>query len=266
LRVFVKICGCTSQHDAELAVAAGADAVGFILAPSPRQVTPAFVAEVVAALPPETVTIGVFRDEAPERVVEAVRACRLTGAQLHGGESPATTRYVRERIGLVIKAFDAEDAALERAAEHRADVLLLEGAQPGSGKVFDWALCERVPPGARVLLAGGLRPSNVAEAIATVRPWGVDAATGVESEPGRKDPGKVRAFVAAARLAAPPGWRAAGRKPFDWEDVLADPDPASDGGPMASKGPVGDGGPMGDRGRMGGRGLAGDGAGGQGLR
>ncbi len=227
--MFVKICGCTSQRDAELAVAAGADAVGFILAASPRQVTPAFVAEVVAALPPETVTIGVFRDERPEVVVETVRACRLTGAQLHGGESPSATRYVRERVGLVIKAFAAESPELERSGEHRADVLLLEGAQPGSGKVFDWALCERVPPGARVLLAGGLRPSNVAEAIATVRPWGVDVATGVESEPGRKDPGKVRAFVAAARLAAPPGWRAAGRKPFDWEDALADPPSATHG-------------------------------------
>lgn len=196
--MIVKICGTTSEEDALLAVALGADAVGFIFAPSPRQMAPHAVADIVKRLPREVLTVGVFRDESPARVVEVVNATGLRGAQLHGHETPEQARFVRERVPFLIQAFPAGDRSVARAAEFGADVVMLDSASPGSGEVFDWALAE-VPDGIRLMLAGGLRPENVAEAVAQVRPWGVDVATGVESSPGRKDPRKLRAFVLAAR-------------------------------------------------------------------
>jgi phosphoribosylanthranilate isomerase len=198
--VFVKICGTTSEEDALLAVAMGADAVGFILAPSRRQVTPQLAADIAKRLPPEVLTIGVFRDEAPARVVEVVNAARLGGAQLHGHEPPDHARYVRQRVRFVIQAFPAGDSMVARAGEYGADVIMVDSPLPGSGKVFDWALAE-APDGLRLMLAGGLTADNVGEAVAQVHPWGVDVATGVESSPGRKDPRKLRAFVLAAREA-----------------------------------------------------------------
>ena len=97
-------------------------------------------------------------------------------------------------------------------------LLMLDAASPGSGQVFDWRLAQNVPDGTRLLLAGGLTPENVADAIAQVKPWGVDAATGVESEPGRKDPRRLRAFVAAARAADPPAYEGEGEGPYDWQE------------------------------------------------
>jgi phosphoribosylanthranilate isomerase len=200
--MFVKICGTTSEEDALLSVAMGADAVGFVFAPSPRQVKPQTVADIVKRLPREVLTVGVFRDEAPARVVEIVNTIGLRAAQLHGHETPADAHYVRQRVPLLIQAFPAGDPAVARAAEYRPDAVLLDAATPGSGQVFDWSMAE-VPDGIRLILAGGLTPANVGQAIAQVHPWGVDVATGVESSPGRKDAVKVRAFVAAARAAAP---------------------------------------------------------------
>ena len=217
----MKICGTTSEEDALLAVAMGADAVGFIFAPSPRQVRPATVADIVKRLPPEVLTIGVFRDEAPQRVVEVVNGIGLRGAQLHGRETQAEARWVRERVPFVIQAFAAGDKAVDRARGTGVDAVMIDSPSPGSGKVFDWSLAE-APEGTRLILAGGLTPDNVGPAIAQVRPWGVDVVTGVEAEPGKKDARKLRAFVAAARMAEaaleadhepaedPP--------PFDWED------------------------------------------------
>lgn len=217
--MFVKICGITSEEDALLAVAMGADAVGFILAPSTRQVHPELVADVCKRLPPEVLTVGVFRNEAPERVVRLVHRCRLRGAQLHGGEAPSECRWIAERIPFTIKALVAGGPEARVAGDYGTDVILLEGAVPGSGKVFDWTLADAVKGPARLLLAGGLDPSNVAAAIAAVRPWGVDVASGVESSPGRKDPRKLKAFVAAARLAAPPSWHAEDEAPYDWQEA-----------------------------------------------
>lgn len=199
--MIVKICGTTSEEDALLAVALGADAVGFIFAPSPRQMTPHAVADIVKRLPREVLTVGVFRDEAPARVVEVVKATGLGGAQLHGHETSEQARFVRERVPFLIQAFAAGDRSVARAAEFGADVIMLDSASPGSGQVFDWALAE-VPDGMRLMLAGGLHADNVGEAVAQVHPWGVDVATGVESSPGRKDPRKLRAFVVAARAAS----------------------------------------------------------------
>jgi phosphoribosylanthranilate isomerase len=216
--MFVKICGTTSEEDGLLAVAMGADAVGFIFAPSPRQIAPGLAREIARRLPPEIVTVGVFRNEAPERVVEIVNGAGLKAAQLHGREPAEQTRWVRRRVPMVIKAFVAGEAAIDGAADYRADVVMLDAPQPGSGQVFDWKLAGAVTGGERLMLAGGLNPYNVADAIAQVRPWGVDVVTGVESSPGRKDPRKVRAFVAAAKDAEPPVYEGAAAGPYDWQE------------------------------------------------
>ena len=198
--MFVKICGTTTEEDALLAVALGADAIGFVFAPSPRMVSPTRVADIVKRLPGEILTVGVFRNEAPERVVEVVNRAGLGGAQLHGQESVEQAEFVRKRVRFLIKAFPAGDPHVARAADYGADVIMVDSKSPGSGKVFDWALAE-VPDGLRLMLAGGLNAANVAAAVAQVHPWGVDVATGVEASPGRKDPRKLRAFVLAARAA-----------------------------------------------------------------
>jgi phosphoribosylanthranilate isomerase len=218
--VFVKVCGTTSEEDALLAVAMGADAVGFIFAPSPRQVAPRLVRDIVGRLPPEILTVGVFRDETPERVVDIVHSAGLRAAQLHGFETPEQTARVQERVPIVFKAFAAGDRAVRQARDYRAAAILVDNPRPGSGQVFDWSLAEDVPGGLRLILAGGLGPDNVADAIATVHPWGVDACSGLEASPGRKDPRKLRAFVAAAKAAGddeePDLPDPDGPVPFDW--------------------------------------------------
>jgi phosphoribosylanthranilate isomerase len=204
--VFVKVCGITNEEDALLAVAMGADAVGFVFAPSPRQIAPQRAADIVTRLPREIVTVGVFRDETRARVVEIAHSAKLRAVQLHGHESPADTHWIRQRISLIIKAFAAGDP-------------LVDSATPGSGEVFDWSLAEGAPSNRRIILAGGLTPANVADAVRVVRPWGVDVSTGVESAPGRKDASKIRAFVEAAKAAeapAPPEQGDRDVRPFDW--------------------------------------------------
>ncbi|MDP9441100.1 MAG: phosphoribosylanthranilate isomerase [Actinomycetota bacterium] len=216
--MFVKICGTTSEEDALLAVAMGADAVGFIFAPSPRQVAPAVAADIAKRLPPEVVTVGVFRDHSPQRIVEIMETSGLRAAQLHGREKPEEAAWVRRRVRMVIKAFAAGDAEVANAKNYGADVTLLDAPNPGTGQVFDWRLAEGVPPGQRLLLAGGLTPENVADAIAQVNPWGVDVVSGVEATPGKKDPRRLRAFVAAAKAAARPPYEGGGAGPYDWQE------------------------------------------------
>jgi phosphoribosylanthranilate isomerase len=216
--VFVKICGTTSEEDALLAVAMGADAIGFNFAPSPRQIAPQIAADIAKRLPPEVLTVGIFRDQSPQRVVEIMETAGLRAAQLHGHETPEQTAWVHRRVRTVIKVFAAGDRAIADAASYGADILMLDAATPGSGQVFDWRLAEGVPPGHRLLLAGGLDPDNVADAIAQVRPWGVDVATGVESAPGKKDLRKLRAFITAAKDAARPAYSGEGVGPYDWQD------------------------------------------------
>jgi phosphoribosylanthranilate isomerase len=216
--VIVKVCGTTSEEDALLAVAMGADAVGFIFAPSPRQVSSNAVSQIVPRLPPEILTVGVFRDDSPENVVKVVNGLGLKAAQLHGRETPAQVLWVAERVPVVINAFPAGSRAISRAREYGAQIVMLDAPSPGSGQVFDWTLVEGVPPGSRLLLAGGLTPENVADAIAQARPWGVDVCTGVEGEPGRKDAVKLRAFVAAAKAAGPEEYESPDDgEPFDWQ-------------------------------------------------
>jgi phosphoribosylanthranilate isomerase len=182
--VFVKICGITSEEDALLAVAMGADAVGFNFVPSsPRFLAVTRAADIAKRLPPEILTVGIFRDSAPSRVVELVQQAGLRAAQLHGHETAAETKWVRERLPLVI----------------------------------NWSLAEGAPSGLRILLAGGLTADNVAEAIARVRPWGVDVASGTEASPGVKDPTLVRRFIQAAQAAEPEDYHGReDQRPFDW--------------------------------------------------
>jgi phosphoribosylanthranilate isomerase len=222
--VFVKICGITSEEDALLAVAMGADALSFVFAPgSRRQVRPDTVRDIIKRLPPETVTVGVFRDERPERLVEIVHHVGLTGAQLHGREPVSEVRWVRSRVKFVIQAFAAGDPALGAAANGPADVILIDSPDPGSGRLFDWKLAEGAPGGVRLMLAGGLTPDNVAEAIQRVRPWGVDVSSGVESSPGHKEARKLMRFVKTAHEAGEALAEdelpepAALVAPFDWE-------------------------------------------------
>ena len=197
---FVKICGITSEEDALLAIAMGADALGFVFAPSKRQIAVGRVSDIVKRLPNDVLTFGVFRDDLPERVVEQVQRAGLRGAQLHGHERPDQVSWVRERVEVTIKEFAAGTNDAANAKNFHADAYLIEGGAPGSGEVFDWSLVEGFAPGRRWLLAGGLSHRNVAEAIAQVRPWGVDVSSGVESSPGRKDALKLKAFIANARM------------------------------------------------------------------
>lgn len=219
--MFVKICGTTSEDDALLAVALGADAVGFIFAPSRRQVSPLLVADIVKRLPPEILTVGVFRDEAPQRVVAVAQRAGVRAVQLHGNTSAEDCRWIHEHVRIVVRAFAAGDPNVAKAADYGADVVMLDNPNPGSGEIWDWGLAAEVPVGQRMLIAGGLTPENVGPAIAQVRPWGVDVASGVERSAGRKDPVKLRAFVANAQRAAAEyesGPRSvAPRGPYDWQ-------------------------------------------------
>ena len=215
--MFVKICGLTNKADALMAVAMGADALGFIFASSVRQVGVDDVREIVRHLPDDVLTVGVFRDESAQLIVDVVAETGLGGVQLHGRESPGEANWIRSRVPFVTQAFGAGDARLERVDDYEVDAVLLDAAVPGSGNTFAWDLVGDLPRRRRVILAGGLRPENVVDAIRTVRPWGVDVASGVESSPGRKDVRRVRRFVALAHAT-------------DAEDANALPEP--DPGPF----------------------------------
>ena len=237
--LLVKICGITTEADALLAVGLGADAVGFVLAPSPRQVSATTAGDIVKRLPRDVLTVGVFRNEAPARVVEIANRAGLGAVQLHGHETAEETRWVASRVGCTFRAFSAGDPAIGRFAEFGANYLLVDGESPGSGSVFDWRLAEGVVDVGRMFVSGGLHPGNVGEAIRHLRPRGVDVSSGVESSPGRKDPQKLRAFIANAREAAVNAARsrrlgdgatfdaaagaraeqvAGGSRPYDWMD------------------------------------------------
>jgi phosphoribosylanthranilate isomerase len=220
--MFVKICGITNEEDALLAVAMGADALGFVFAPSSRQVAVNKVYDITRRLPPEILTVGVFRDDHPSRVVDVVASAGLKAAQLHGHESPDVVTEVASHVRTVIKAFSAGSTDVRRADRFGTSLILVDAPTPGSGMVWDWSLADEVPEGLRVILAGGLDPTNVAAAVGRVRPWGVDVASGVERAPGRKDALKVKAFIDAARAAEPPAPPVVDEGPgsalYDWMD------------------------------------------------
>lgn len=203
-RTRVKICGVCSYEDAAAAVAAGANAVGVVLAGGPRHLELREAAEVLAAVPRSVTRIGVFVDPSAREVAEAVEVLRLRGVQLHGSESPA---FCSTAWASVIKAFRVgegfDPAVMEPYRDCIAAALLdtlVPGEAGGTGRTFRWdiALATGGPP---VMLAGGLTPENVGEAIRRMRPYAVDVSSGVESSPRRKDHARMAAFVAAVRAA-----------------------------------------------------------------
>jgi phosphoribosylanthranilate isomerase len=206
-RLVVKVCGITSPADARLAAEAGADALGFVFWPgSPRRVTAVRAAEIVRELPETVLRVGVFVDAPREETARVADSVGLDLLQLHGDEPPEALRGLSRPALKAVRVGGgfAQDDAL-RYVPGAAGILLdtrLPGERPrgGTGSAFEWSLVKglagRVP---FLVLAGGLAPSNVAEAVRAVRPHGVDVSSGVEASPGRKDPEKVRAFVEAAR-------------------------------------------------------------------
>jgi len=219
--VFVKVCGITNEDDALLAVAMGADALGFIFSvESKRNVSVRTVRDIVSRLPTDVITVGVFRNESRQKVVDTVHDVGLRAAQLHGVESCEDSRWIRSMVPMTIKAFVIGEPAMNDFDDYGAELALVEGAKPGSGKVFDWSLAQNLPVRNRLLLAGGLDPDNVGDAIRRVRPFGVDVATGIESEPGQKDARKVTAFIKAAKAAGDEvrqsSYTAEDPPPFDW--------------------------------------------------
>lgn len=218
--MFVKICGITNEADALLAVAMGADAVGFIFAPgSSRQIAPARAGDIVKRLPPEVLTVGVFRNQGPKQVVEIVNRQGLGAAQLHGNESTEDTAYVQERVVRTMKVFEAGSEKFLNAHEWGTDPIMLDAPKdgPNAGQPYDYRLARQAPSGLHVVLAGGLHPGNVADAILQGRPWGVDVASGVESEPGKKDPKLVAQFVQNAKNVVVPDSDEPVVGPYDWE-------------------------------------------------
>ena len=215
--MFVKICGITNEDDALLSVAMGADAVGFIFAPSPRQIAAQVAYDITRRLPPEILTVAVFRNEHPKLVVDTAHRAGVKAVQLSGRETPAQTAEVAKHFRWVIKAFGADDPNLPRADQYGTDMIMIDGPEPGSGKVFDWSLAGDAPDSMKLILAGGLTPENVGAAITEVQPWGVDVATGVEKSPGKKDALAVKRFIENARSHASTPYIGDDDLPYDWD-------------------------------------------------
>jgi len=200
----VKICGITTVDDALMAVEAGADALGFVFyEKSPRAVSPQKAAAIIAKLPPFVQTVGLFVDAEPERINWVADFCGLDLIQLHGDEEPEICAEIRRRV---IKAFRIKDAAsLTRIGRYQVAGNLLDTWSPdahgGTGQTFDWSLAAHAREFGPLILAGGLAPENVRQAIDQVSPYGVDVSSGVEARPGQKDPHKVREFIRQAK-----GW------------------------------------------------------------
>ncbi|MDI3240293.1 phosphoribosylanthranilate isomerase [Arthrobacter sp. AL08] len=197
--MFVKVCGLSTPESVRTAVQAGADAVGFVLTRSPREVTPAQARELLAHVPAGLPAVGVFRHETVADAVAAAQAAGLDWVQLHGDRTPADVRTVHD-AGLKLIRAVTMSAAAEAFADWGEDLLLIDAAVPGSGEAWDYALVRaKGLAGRNWLLAGGLDPANVAGAASQADAWGVDVSSGVESSRGAKDLAKIRDFVTAAK-------------------------------------------------------------------
>lgn len=221
--MWIKICGITSLEDGKMAVAAGANAVGFVFAESPRRMAPDAAYNIVVKLPKSVEKIGVFVDSDFERVLSAIQVARLTGVQLHGENSSELAQKIRERADKVAlklhvvrvlhyghNAQDLESTLRASRGNGTSDSLLVdtavEGRHGGTGIPFDWRAASHIfrehSSHLRIIVAGGLNPDNVGNAVRTLRPWGVDVSSGVEASPGRKDLARVAQFIRKARAAA----------------------------------------------------------------
>lgn len=217
--MWIKICANTNLHDAQLAASLGADALGFVFAPSPRQVTPRQVAEITPHLPHNIEKIGVFSTQDITEIAAAVHTAGLTGVQLHSSYSPqliaALTHHFAGRLRLIQTAHwnvgtqtTADFAATIQPFQHSPHIagVLVDSRTPsasgGTGTPFDWHAARQVLATLApkpLILAGGLKPQNLATAIRELNPWGVDVASGVEAHPGTKDPIKLAEFITIAR-------------------------------------------------------------------
>jgi phosphoribosylanthranilate isomerase len=195
--VFVKVCGLATPGDVAACVAAGADAVGFVLTASPRQLDVRAVRRLAAEVPPDVLTVAVFAGEPVATIAQAARVSGVGAVQLHGNYRAADYRRLSRLPVQLIRAAIGGD--VHRAA-HGEDMLVIDSPAPGSGVEWDWSGLRERPAG-RWLLAGGLRPRNVAAAIRCLSPWGVDVSSGVERARGVKDAGLIAEFVVAAKLA-----------------------------------------------------------------
>ena len=206
---FIKICGITNIDDARAAVAAGADALGFnFYKPSPRYIAPPAAREIVEQLPSSILTVGVFvNEESPGSVKKIAGEAGVTAFQLHGDESPAYCRELADRY--VIKTLTVSgDFDIQMVHDYDVNAIMLDtkdiSLRGGTGRVFDWSVAGEVNKVApKLFLAGGLSPENVAEAIALVRPYAVDACSALEDRPGIKNHERMRAFVELARSVKP---------------------------------------------------------------
>ncbi len=198
----VKICGITNRDDALHAVEAGADALGFVFhAASPRGISPEEAAGIIASLPPFVQAVGLFVNADIDFVNETSDLCRLDIVQLHGDEPPDFCDLVSRRV---IKVFRVKNiTSLDPMKEYRVAGYLLDawspGAYGGTGIAFNWEVAEIAKQYGPIILAGGLTPDNVRQAVERVNPFGVDVSSGVESSPGKKDPAKVQAFIRHAK-------------------------------------------------------------------
>ena len=218
---WIKICGTTNLDDALAATEAGANALGFVFAPSPRRISPRDAARITAALPAKVEKLGVFVNQSVDLVLDTVEKAGLTGVQLHGEEDVRYARQLQQKNGQlrIIRAISLRDvgdgkgkglavATQEEAARIFSALLLDSGSgsrRGGTGSTFGW---QEAAPMARLfakkfplIIAGGLNAENVAKALRIFQPWGVDVVSGVERAPGEKDPAKLRAFIAAVRAA-----------------------------------------------------------------
>ncbi|HSE95960.1 MAG TPA: phosphoribosylanthranilate isomerase [Methylomirabilota bacterium] len=213
MSVKIKICGITSLADALMAAEAGADALGFIFVEdTPRYVTPARAASIVAALSPFVVSVGVFWDHGLDHVRAVADECRLGAVQFHGSEGPDMVAAAPRPVLKTVKVTRREDLTL--LDQYQPAAFLLDSpARWSEGELrapISWELARLAAPRGRIVLAAGLTPDNVAEAVRIARPYGVDVNSGVEQSPGRKDPDKVRRFIEAARSAVERGPEARG--------------------------------------------------------
>jgi phosphoribosylanthranilate isomerase len=225
--MWIKICGITSLEDAQLAAHAGADAVGFVFAPSPRRVKPEAAGKITEELPSSVEKIGVFVDASMQEIIAVCETASLSGVQLHGEYSADQASDLRLRMKKnfanlrVVQVVHYEGDAhsfvqrlralsVDPAADATLNAVLIDtrraGKLGGTGISFDWRAAQdsflQQSAQLRLIAAGGLRPENVREAIQTLQPWGVDVSSGVESVPGRKDHRRVMEFIRVARAAA----------------------------------------------------------------
>ena len=198
----VKVCGITNLEDAWTAIEAGTDALGFVFVPNtPRYIEPDDANTIMRQIPPLVTTIGLFVNAGSTQIRDVAKNCRLDAIQLHGNESPELCHSLNLRI---IKAFRIKESEpLNILSKFQVDAYLLDtyvkGILGGTGKTFDWNLACHAKKYGQIILAGGLNPSNVSTAINQVKPYAVDVSSGVEAEPGRKDPKKVRDFIRTVR-------------------------------------------------------------------